>query len=215
LWFSIVKKDPNWYCSNVIGAENFGYGRYIYTVKASEKMLDPNVVLGLFIFDVPDSNGNPREIDFELSRWRYPNEANNAQYVVQPWDTPGNRYRFQLDERRTNTHEITWAPQKISFKSYYGDFPLKNESDLITRWQYTGDDIPDQGAENPILNLWLLPPENSPQGTPGAPPSDKKNAHVIIKNFLYLPVPGDLNEDGIVDLRDFALFSENWLVGSY
>jgi hypothetical protein len=210
---SVVNKDPNWYCSNVMGGVNLGYGRYIYTIKASEKMLDPNIVLGLFIYDVPDANGRPREIDFELSRWWDPNEPNNAQYVVQPWDTPGNRYRFPLDEHRTTTHEIIWTPDVITFKSYYGDYPLTDDNDLITSWRYTGGDIPYPGTENPIMNLWLLPPQGSPPGTPGAPPSDEEDARVIIKKFLYLPVPGDLSEDGRVDFIDLALFAENWLVG--
>lgn len=213
LHISVVDKDPNWYCSNLIGNANLGYGRYIFTVKGSEKMLDPNIVLGLFIFDVPDSNGHPREIDFELSRWWDHNEPNNAQFVIQPWDNPGNRYRFSLDERRTVTHEISWTPEIIRCRSYYGDFPLKESNDLITSWKYTGDDIPLAGTENPMINLWLLPPFGSPSNTPGVPPSDGQDAHMIIKNFLYLAVPGDLNEDGYVDLPDLALFAENWLVG--
>ena len=211
----IVNKDPNWYCSELVGNKNLGYGQYIFTVKASEKMLDPNIVLGLFIFDVNDENDNPQEIDFELARWWDANEPNNAQYVVQPWNGPNNRYRFRINEHRTTTHQIIWTPHAIDFCSYYGDFPLVDSNNLIDSWSYTGPDIPLAGTENPRINLWLLPPAyNSPRGTPGDRPSDGQDAEVVIKNFLYLPVPGDLNYDKKVDFIDLALFAKNWLVGT-
>jgi hypothetical protein len=201
LHLNIVYKEPNWYCSEIVGNKNLGYGTYIFTVKAREDLLDQNIVLGLFIYDVPDAEGNPREIDFELSRWWDQNEPDNAQYVVQPWDGPNNRYRFYVDEHKSVTHEITWTHNRIDFRSYYGDYPLEDPADLIKKWTYTGDDIPPAGCENPRMNLWLLPPKDSPVGTPGSPPSDGQEAEVIIKRFLYLPISIratiDINPDSL------------------
>jgi hypothetical protein len=214
LHLNIDYKDPNWYCSEVVANANLGYGQYIFTVKAREEILDHNIVLGLFIFDENDPCDNPREIDFELSRWWHAEEPNNAQFVVQPWNDPNNRFRFHLDEHRTTTHEIVWTPYKIDFQSYYGDYPLLDDNDLIYSCSYVGDDNPPDCNDNPRLNLWLLPPEGSPQGTPGAPPSNSQGAEVIIKNFLYLPVPGDLNYDKIINLIDLVLFADNWLIGA-
>lgn len=212
LHLNVVYKDPNWYCSEVVANANLGYGTYIFTVKAGEEILDPNIVLGLFIYDVPDQYDNPREIDFELSRWWDPNEPNNAQYVVQPWDGPNNRYRFYMDEHKSTTHEITWTHNRINFKSYYGDYPLVDPNNIIAWWSYDGEDIPPAGCENTRLNFWLLPPKDSPEGTPGAPPSDGKEAEIIIKRFLYLPIIADLDNDGIVNFFDLALLAEKWLV---
>jgi hypothetical protein len=213
LHLNILYKDPNWYCSEVVANENFGYGKYVFTLKAHEELLDPYMVLGLFIFDNNDPCGNPREIDFELSRWWHAEEPNNAQFVVQPWDGPDNRYRYCLDEHRTTTHEIVWMPDRINFHSYYGDYPISDKNNSINYWTYRGDDIPAAGNENPRMNLWLLPPEGSPDGTPGAPPSNSQDAEVILKNFLYLPIPGDLNHDKVINLEDFVLFADNWLIG--
>jgi hypothetical protein len=210
---NITYKDPNWYCSELIGNQNFGYGQYIFTVKAREVLLDYNIVLGQFVYDVPDANNNPREIDFELSRWWHANEPNNAQYVVQPWNEPNNRYRFSMNEERTSTQEIIYAPHRIVFRSYYGSYPLTDSNNLIASWCYDGDDIPCPGSENPRINLYLLPPENAPKGTPGAPPSDGKEVEVIIKDFQFLPLPGDLNNDKHVNFNDFSIIASNWLVG--
>jgi hypothetical protein len=213
LHLSIVYKDPNWYCSEALANANMGYGKYVFTVQAPADQLDPNIVLGLFIFDHTQQHEPPREIDFELSRWWDPQEPNNAQFVVQPWRTPGNRYRFSLQENRTTTHEITWTPRYISCRSYFGHYPLLHDDDLVTSWTYTGDDIPPAGNETPRLNLWLLPPQGT-QGIPGSPPSNSHNAHVVIKDFLYLPLPTDFNADKIVDLQDFAVFAYDWLTGA-
>lgn len=212
LHLNVVYKDPNWYCSEVVANANLGYGTYIFTVKAREDLLDPNIVLGLFIYDVPDQYDNPREIDFELSRWWDQNEPNNAQYVVQPWNNPNNRYRFYMEESKSTTHEITWTHSRMNFKSYYGDYPLVDPNNIIVWWSYDGNDIPSAGCENTRMNLWLLPPNGSPDGTPGAPPSDGQEAEVIIKRFLYLPITADLDNDGIVNFFDFAFFAEKWLV---
>ncbi len=181
LHLNIVYKDANWYCSEVIANENFGYGTYAFTVKSDINQLDPNIILGLFIYDVPDPQGNPREIDVELTKWGDPNNPNNAQFVVQPWQHEGNVCRFNIDysgDTETTTHVITWKPNRIDFCSYYGDYtPHPCGKDIIDCWSYLGDDIPKPGCENPRINFYLMK---------GDPSTNGQDAEIVIKNFQYL-----------------------------
>jgi hypothetical protein len=191
LHLSIVERDYNWYCSEVVANESLGYGTYVFTVQGRPELQDPNIVLGLFVYDLPDYSYVPekhREIDVEVSRWDNSSNPNNCQYVVQPWSTPGNMYRFYIDEHRTTTYVFTWDADEVCFQSYYGDFsfcPLPE--DIIESWCYTGDDIPEPGCENPRINFYL---------TWGAPPQNGQDAEVVIKSFRYFAnIEADIDID--------------------
>ena len=182
LHLKIAQKEGKWCCSEVIADASLGYGTYIFTVQGKVDLLDENIVLGLFTWD-DTGNCNVaqyhyREIDIEIARWGDPCEPNNGQYVVQPWNTPGNRHRFNLDEHKAITHMFTWQPDKICFLSYYGDFsPVPPKEDIIECWSYTGSDIPPPGGENPRINFWFVW---------GNPPMNGQDAEVVIKSFQYL-----------------------------
>jgi len=181
LHLNILQSGGNWYCSEVIANTNLGYGTYIFTIKGRVDLLDENIILGLFTWEDCVPQHNYREIDFEFSKWGNPNEPNNGQYVIQPWTTKGNMYRFAVDNSKndTTTHVFTWSQNQILFNSYYGDFSLTpNPNDFIASWRYTGNDIPPAGSENPRINFWLMN---------GYAPSDGQNAEIVIKNFQYLP----------------------------
>ncbi len=84
LHLNIAFRDPEWYCSEIVGNDSFGYGTYVFTVQTPIPSLDENAILGLFTYDPnapPDQN--QREMDFEFGRWKDPLAA-NAQYVVVP-----------------------------------------------------------------------------------------------------------------------------------
>jgi len=218
LHLKIAQRDGNWYCSEVIVDASPGYGIYVFTVKGRVDLLDENIILGMFTWDSYAPEYNYREIDVEIGRWWHP-ENDNAQFAVSPWGA-GDVYRFDIDlaghPDETTTHAFTWKPNGIYFRSYYGDFSLAPaEEDIIASWYYTGSDNPPAGGENARINFWLLPPEGSPPGTPGAPPNNGEDAEIVIKSFQHLSDvsdrPGDLNNDNDVDLADFALFASGWL----
>lgn len=176
----IARRDGIWYCSEAICEKSLGYGTYVYTIDSRLDTLDRNIVLGLFTWDTYAPKFNHREIDFEFSRWTEPKNK-IGQYVIQPWRNPGNIYRFEIDysnTTQTTTHVMTWAPDSISFQSYYGDYsPTPAKDDIITSWVYTGKDLPPAGGENARINLWLIESK---------PPHNKKDAHLIIKDFKFL-----------------------------
>jgi len=196
LHLKITQRDNEWYCAEVILEENFGYGKYIFHLAKRVDQLNENVVLGLFTWDTcSDPTYGNREIDIEFSRWEDP-ANDNAQFVVQPYDTPGNMHRFNMQQsEEESTHSFTWLEDRIKFQSIYDD-----STELST---YTGQDIPQPGNENARINLWL---------SNGLPPSDGQEVEVVIKQFDYRYPSGDVSGDGKITAYDAALILQ-YVVG--
>jgi beta-lactamase superfamily II metal-dependent hydrolase len=202
LHLKIVKRNDKWYCGEVIADANLGYGTYIFTIKGRVDLLDENIVLGLFTWEDCVPEHNYREIDIEFARWGNPDDPNRAQYVVQPWNTPGNMVRFPVDlaghPNEITTNIFTWNQDNIPFRSYYGDFSLvPRTEDMIACWSYAGEDIPPSGGENPRINFWLMN---------GYAPANGQDAEIVIKDFQYLP---DVTAE--IDFIDVAFFALRWL----
>lgn len=179
LHMKISYRDGKWYCTEVINDTSLGYGKYIFQLSTRVDKIDKNAVLGLFTWDDTAPEHHYREIDIEFTKWeKTVNE--NAQYVVQPWDTTGNMIRFNIDLTSDySTHVFIWQADSIVIQSFHGHFdsPPNGES-LINAWIYKGDYIPTPGMENVRINLWL---------SNGNPPSDGKEVEVVIKYFKFLP----------------------------
>jgi len=177
LHMKITKREGKWYCPEVISARSYGYGKYVIRLASRFDLLNENIVVGLFTW-CDAREYHHREIDIELSRWGDPANA-NSQYVVQPWDTPGNIYRFDIQiTGEYSTHNFDWRSDQITWQSYYGISPLPiPDSLLIKTWSYRGPDIPKPGDENIRFNFWLMN---------GKPPTDGKEAEMIINQFEFI-----------------------------
>jgi hypothetical protein len=173
LHLSIVSRGGKWYSTEVICLDTLQYGTYTITSTSRLDLLDKNVVLGFFSWDTQAPQYNYREIDIEFSRWGE-DAAQNAQYVIQPWDVSGNRHRYYMNLTGTeSTHRFDWHPDRVQFDSWDGD------GSLLQSWAYTNPTyIPPVGAGNARINLWLLN---------GWAPSDGQNVEVIIKSFQFVP----------------------------
>lgn len=183
-----------WLAAEVVLADSFGHGAYAFTVDSRVDALDDNEILGLFTWDDDAPEFNYREIDFEFSRWGDPGN-DNAQFVVQPWDTPGNRYRFDIDYASATdatTHVMNWGPSSIAFSSHYGNACADPDpADVIESWTYSGADNPPPGGENVRINLWLRD---------GLPPVGGSGSEMIISDFRFRPDgPMDSDQDGVFD----------------
>lgn len=226
LHLKVAQRDGLWLCSEVVCNDSLGYGSYVYTVQDCVDLLDQNIVLGLFTWDTyadPNLPGQDREIDFEFGKWGDPNN-DNAQYVIQPWDAPGNMHRFDIDcsgPTEMTTHVMTWRSDAIHFTSYYGDFSLAPPAEnVIESWSYSGSDIPPPGGETVRMNLWLADPNG---------PANGQDAEAVISDFRHFSSllaafaecmdgpdvshpPGceyaDTDGDGDVDLADCAAFQQ-------
>ena len=178
LHLTITKDGSSWFCTDAILVTPLGYGTYAIEIEGPIDALDRNVVLGFFTWDdvapweQANRNVNFREIDIEHSVWGDAGSSLNAQFVVQPYQTEGNRHRFHFDvpQDGMSRHAFVWQQQAIVFQSVSGD--------TAENWVYTGGDIPSSGRENVRLNLWLIG---------GQAPSNGESTEVVIRRFEFFP----------------------------
>jgi hypothetical protein len=167
LHLKIRKVEDIWTSAEIFSYEFARYGEHRFTVVSQSHpldQLDPNVVLGLFLFKTGCGDGCEAELDMEFSRWGDAASPWNAQYVVQPAKLSTNRHRFSLPPSQpVSTHRISWQKTQVRFSSHLGaDF--RSLSSFLQSWSYSGDKVPlERDNLKIILNLWLdngLPPEN-------------------------------------------------------
>lgn len=173
LHMRIVKRNSQWYSTEVICQDIAQHGTYTLSLGSRVDLLDKNVVLGFFTWDTGSPQYHYREVDIEFSRWGEDTSL-NAQFVIQPWDVSGNRYRFALVlPGPESTHAFTWQPDQVQFES------RDENGALLQSWIYTETtNIPPAGAGNARINLWLLN---------GWAPSDGQEVEVVIRSFDFSP----------------------------
>lgn len=182
LHLTVSLRNDVWWSTEVILDENLGYGTYVFHTDSRVDQLDANIVLGLFTWD-DVAPPHYREIDFEFARWGNPDDPTNAQFVVQPWDGPGNLVRFRVDltERdRALTSVLVWSPGQVKMSAYRGHLlpaDLASHAPIFS-WTNAGPNVPVPGLENVRMNLWLRW---------GFPPLDGQGEEVVITNFLFAP----------------------------
>jgi hypothetical protein len=144
-----------WFCSEIIADTSFGYGTYTFDISSRVDNLDVNAVIGIFTWDdisgysISSPDNFYREYDIEFSKWTDPfNEV--GQYVIQPWDWPGNIYRFPVGPEINTIHSWTWKKDTVLFCS------MKEDSTLIAEFVYAGSSYKEPGFENVRINLWLV-----------------------------------------------------------
>jgi hypothetical protein len=160
-------KRRRWQSAEVFAASSLGYGTYRWTVGTDVSDLDPNVVLGLFTWSDTAVQAN-RELDIELARWGSATDPTNAQFVVQPWDTPGHMVRF-AQPTGESVLQLTWSPGQVAFRSTVG-------TTVVREWTYSGADVPTPGDERPHMNLWLMN---------GSAPQDGQPVEVVLTDFRH------------------------------
>jgi len=169
LHMKIDFRDNKWYCAEVVLDHSLGYGIYSFKLDSRVDSLDYNTIFAGFIYETINE-----EFDIEFSqRLAAPF---NAQYVAQPWYTPGNMEFFNMPGSSQTSHSFEWRPDKIVFNSWNGHADIPTPTTLIHTWTYTGEDIPLPGNERMIFNLYLYGGEAPVQGV---------EDEVIITSFGY------------------------------
>jgi hypothetical protein len=154
LHLKINYQNGAFHCAEIIADTSFGYGTYHFVYDSNPDVLDPKTVFGFFTWDdisplAQDPNNYYREIDFEFSRWGNDGDPTNAQFVIQPWEPPGNLLRYNAGTDIGTIHYFSWYKDSVVFVS------LNPDSSLIKKWVYTGNYLPEPGKENLRINLWL------------------------------------------------------------
>ena len=164
LHLAIHKIGGSWYSSEVALTDSLGYGDYLFTTRGRLDQLDPNVVLGMFLwqygpcYDPGYLWWNPyNEIDVEFSRWGSAGSA-DAQFVAQPATNGGNLFRFNatFGDTEVTTHAMRWLPQRVEFRSWRGGPDAESPASQIASWTYTGANLPRPDMPRVHLNLWQL-----------------------------------------------------------
>ena len=174
LHLRITKVNGVWYSAEVTLRKVYGFARYAVELQSSLGHFDPQVVGAFFIY-----KNDTEEADIEFSTWGKPGD-NNAQYVIQPGDQQGNKYRFMWPNEvpSTSVHMIDWQESKSRFASYTGKIAdTATAGHKIATWEYQGADNPRDQDARVKLNLWLFK---------GQPPTDGMEAEMVVSDFKLI-----------------------------
>jgi hypothetical protein len=181
LTLKIFQKEGIWYAAEVTSQERMGYGEYIFRLRTPPKDMDPHVVLGLFTY----SGGaayNHREIDIEFSAWGVTTAPIKGQYVIQPYQNPGQLFTFDMSRiREPASYSFKWTEGRIDFSSWkgYGPRPEDGSPDIIAAWSFADPKAVPKPSPNVHMNLYLA------KGT--QPPSGRGLIEVTIDSFEFKP----------------------------
>ncbi len=165
LTLRIFQKEGTWYAGEVTLQQRTGYGEYIFRLRNPPGDLDPNVVLGLFTYSAAAAY-NHREIDIEFSAWGIPKAPVLGQYVIQPYQNPGQMMNFDLSSiKGPASYSFVWTEGRVDFASWmgYGPRPEGGSPDIIAAWSFSGAAVP-KPSPNVHMNLYLAKGEQPPSG---------------------------------------------------
>lgn len=171
LHLRIARRDGAWSCAEVAALAPLGPGTYAFHLEDPGE-LDPNVVLGHFLYAGPN-----REIDVELARFGNLDDPANAQFTIQPLGDgmPAFARRFRLDDGDGPVrHEIDWRGDAVSFRSV-----RSVSGDVIAA--ESAASVPADGPGDRLrarINLWLHE---------GRPPTNGEGCEVIVAGFAFTP----------------------------
>ncbi len=206
LHMTIRQIDSAWNSTEVVLVDTLGYGDYIFTTFGAVNQIADNAVLGLFLWqystcwDAADAWWNPyNEFDIEYSRWGNPGNQ-FGQYVAQPWDWPGNIFRYDaaFAASEITSHAIRWLPNRVEGRAWRGGPADEASSAQISSWIYTGPHIPRPEQPRVHINLWYF-------GSP--PPSTQE---VVLPAFTFVPQGGGLDSNDDLSQPPAIALAQNY-----
>ena len=130
--------------------------------------LDPNVVVGLFVYRSDQS-----EVDVEFARWGDA-AAPNAQFALAPVTSPGHRRRFRWRPGGGRSrHSIRWTSAGLELES-------KGQGGAQFRHRWAGKGLLSERPHGVHINLWLAG---------GEAPRDGRPVELIVRDVTITPAP--------------------------
>ncbi|MEN8008088.1 MAG: FlgD immunoglobulin-like domain containing protein [Candidatus Krumholzibacteriota bacterium] len=198
LHLTFQQKGSPWYATEVVTEDALGYGDYILTTTGRLDLLDPQVVLGIFLWEYGPCWDNGylwwnafNEIDIEYSYWGNAG-ADIGQFVAQPYDWGGNleKFDYNFSNGEVVSHAMRWLADKVEYRVWRGGPGDELPANMIHSWTYSGPHIPRPEQPRMHLNMWRFD---------GNVSSDQE---VVFSDFTFIPAGGvshvgDDSNDGL------------------
>src|SRR6266404_609672 len=173
LHLRISGSPGKWTAAELKLTRSLGYGTYRFQVR-DVSHLEPSALLTLITWDGLGTENNRHELDVELGRWGYLDNA-NVHYVVQPYYVPANFVAFRAPPG-LYTHSFLWEPGKVTFSTVAGSGNTTGGR-VINQHVFTSG-VPSPEGESVRIALYVFHQGHIPL---------KNENEVIIDKFEYLP----------------------------
>lgn len=175
------KVAGKWYAGEIRTTVPVAAGGYSVYVVGRPDLFDPNVVLGIFLYDDAAGEGGegcPAELDVETSRFGDRNAPNGHCVVYEPGLCgPADLHDFTYSLTGTHTtHQIDWQPGSVRFRMMHGHRCAPEVAGhLIAERTYDSPAIPAAGQMRLHINLWAFA---------GNPPGDGQDVEIVIRDIV-------------------------------
>jgi len=174
--------DGHWYASEILTEDFTNFGEHRFYVEGPIDSLDPNVVLGLFLYSNIEDD-DIEELDVEFASWGNADPAaDEGWYTTWYQNAIGDQYSFHVSLNGSyTTHAIDWQPARVDFESLHGFYAIPPDASyVIARWHTSNPNvIPAPGDDMRIhLNLWLMN---------GQAPTDGQEVEIVIHDLEAPP----------------------------
>ncbi len=177
----LTRRQGKWYSAEIRTAAPVPTGTYSAYLVGRTDLLDPNVVLGVFLYD--DAAGEagdpcPAELDVESSRFGDP-LAPNAHFVTY---TPGacgpadlGQFTYTLGGTHT-THQLEWSAGAVTQRLLHGHRCVAEAPQyLIGERTFVSPSVPAAGGMRLHLNLWAFA---------GNAPGDGQEVEITVRDVV-------------------------------
>jgi hypothetical protein len=177
----LTRQSGMWYSAEIRTTAPVPTGSYAFQLVGRSDLLDPNVVLGTFLYD--DAAGEaadpcPAELDLESSRFGDP-LAPNGHFATYGSSACGAADWLSFSYVLTGdftTHRIDWSPGVVTYSLLHGHrCSPEIPQHLIARRTFASPLVPAAGGMRLHVNLWAFA---------GQAPTDQQEVEVVIRDVV-------------------------------